>query len=432
MRKRLFSIAIFGAMLVPPALSIAQPRNFARIDTGGIVVSDIRMSELPGEMTLQMTLDIAPDAVSSTQGIAVALTIAGAGYEASFPGVLINGRNRARIYERQVKLGYIDTDEAPPFRVITIDGKGPATRVDYSAHIEPQRWMEGASMHLVYELFSPGGERRSYIIPVGGISTTTTATTTPATTPATTPTTITSTTPATPATTPATTSTGDFANNVVVEKPATQTSTPTTTTSTTPATQIPTPTPTPTTTPPATATTPAAQPPTQGAGAVQTVSGSANLDFETGASMLVPSFGHNRQELDEIDRVFSRISATPGARIVSVTVTGYSSPEGRYDANATLALNRARALARYLQSRYDLPSDVFKARAEGEDWGGLRAGVADDDSYPSEVMLIIDSADPLDAKESRLRRLGGGRVWQQMEREIFPDLRRVDYSIDFR
>jgi hypothetical protein len=167
-------------------------------------------------------------------------------------------------------------------------------------------------------------------------------------------------------------------------------------------------------------------------GPVYTFSGTANLDFVTGSSALIPTFGRNAAELDAIDEPLGRIGATPGSTLVAITITGYSSPDGRYDTNASLAWDRATALSRYLQVRHSIPPGLIRIRAVGENWSALRTAVVENaGSWPSEVMTIIDSPDAPDAKESRLRRLENGRVWQRMEREIFPQLRKVDYTIDY-
>ncbi len=142
---------------------------------------------------------------------------------------------------------------------------------------------------------------------------------------------------------------------------------------------------------------------------------------------------YNRRELDKVDAAIGRIIADPDTRIVSVTITGYSSPDGYYNTNVSLAHDRGRAFSCLLQERYGLPSEAIKVRAAGENWSDLRAAIIET-GMPrrDEILSVVDSADPPDAKESRLRRMASGEVWEMLEREIFPHLRKVDYSIDYQ
>jgi outer membrane protein OmpA-like peptidoglycan-associated protein len=165
---------------------------------------------------------------------------------------------------------------------------------------------------------------------------------------------------------------------------------------------------------------------------IQTMSGSCNLDFETASSTLLSYFGHNARALRHIEEFFEGIAANPSARVISMTITGYSSPEGKYDINADLSRNRAEALCRYISQRWSLPEDGVKIRAVGEDWNGLRAAVAASDMEGrDDILRIIDTATAPDAKESVLRRMLGGERWRTMERDIFPWLRKVDYTISY-
>jgi hypothetical protein len=162
---------------------------------------------------------------------------------------------------------------------------------------------------------------------------------------------------------------------------------------------------------------------------VRTIQGTARLDFDTSSAVLAPDRGRNPGELAAITDAVVRTGAT---RIIGITVTGYSSPDGRSETNAALARDRAAALGRYLQEMYRLPANAVVVRGEGEDWVGLRGMVgASSLPYISEILKVIDSSSAPDAKESLMRRMMGGQIWQRMEREIFPELRKVDYTIEY-
>ncbi len=384
----------------------------------GVTVTDIHLSSTIEGPRLEMNVAISPGAVTNLQGIAVVPTLADAsGHSAVFPPVLVNGRNRGRIYERHEKFGYTEIEQYPPYIVMTIDSKHPGGNVAYSAPIAGEGWMENASLNLAFVLVSPAGERHSYSTAVAGISAVTYHEEALFTT------------PATVVDTPPVVQTPP----VVVAPPVVQAPPPVVVqppvVAAPPVVQAPPPV---VVAPPVVQAPPVIQAPPVPTGPVQTVSGVANLEFATASATLSPTLGRNARELAAVDDLIARIVVIPGAQIVAVTITGYSSPEGRYDANATVAWDRAIAFSHYLQQRHGIAPGAIRTRTVGEDWSGLRSAVVERrDTWPAAALEIIDGTDAPDAKESRLRRMSGGQVWRRMETEIFPSLRKVAYSIDY-
>ncbi len=433
MRRDIIIAAIFvlAAAIGTATTAMAQEQQ------PGITVTNVNMTSTAEGPRLEMSVAISPGAVTNLQGIAVVPTLAdAAGNRAVFPPVLVNGKNRGLIYERHEKLGFPEMEENPPYLTMNIDPDHPGGNVAYSAPIAGESWMANASLNLAFVLVSPAGERHSYSTSVTGTS----VVTIPEGGLATTPPRVIDTTPPVAYTPPPVVQTPP----VVIQTPPVQVPPPVV--QTPPVEQTPPPvayTPPPVVqTPPVVVQTPPVvqvqppvvqQPQPMPVGPVQTVSGIANLDFTAASSALVPSMGRNVQELAAIDGLIGQIVALPSTGIVAITITGYSSPEGRYDGNASLAWDRALALSHYLQQRHGIPAGTIKIRAVGEDWRGLRDAVMErQDTWPSGVLEIIDSTDAPDAKESRLRRMSGGEVWRRMDGEIFPSLRKVAYSIDYQ
>jgi outer membrane protein OmpA-like peptidoglycan-associated protein len=371
-------------------------------DFGGVSVSAVNMKHSGEDMLLEMKLAVSPDAAGSLQSVAVSpvMTLRG-GEKVRFPSVLVNGRNRARIYKRHSKMRYSEIVNNPPFKVIDIKRKFTGEVVEYSAWMKVGFQSVG-DLNLEFLVSAPAGERHSYTVPLVVASTTLADAKTP-------PRVTEEPVPA-PAPVPA---------PVPVPAPATVT--------------VPV---MPVTTPAATpAATPVARPTTTPQIAnIMTRSGSVNLDFDfrTASATLNPYVGHNARELARLEDVFAAIAAEPSSRIVSITIVGYSSLDGRYELNASLSYHRAEALSWYIRQRWNIPDGVVKVRGEGEDWEGFRAALEADGMFAQRAIFsIVDSGEAPDAKESRLRRLGGGARWRMMEREIFPWLRRVDYSINY-
>lgn len=361
----------------------------ATAQTGGITASDVRITRSDDGVTLEMTLDIAPGAVTSLQGVSVAPMLSDeAGHRVTFPHVLVNGKNRARIYKRHAKFRYTEIVKNPPYKVINTGRKTGSGTVDYSMRIAGEEWMNDADLGLVFKLISPAGERQEYTAFIAKAFSTPEQQPVPI---------------------------GEIAPVERLSKTEPENSAESESES-----------------PPANETRPAVETASVPVNTVHTLSGTAGLDFETASSTLIPEFGRNKHELAVMDKIFGQIAVDPNTRIISLTVTGYSSPEQGYETNASLTHDRTMALSRYLQERYGFPAGSLKIRAVGEDWSGLRAVIAGSvPSFPKEVLEVIDSAESPDMKESRLKQMDGGAVWQRMEHDVFPRLRRIDYSVDF-
>jgi outer membrane protein OmpA-like peptidoglycan-associated protein len=374
---------------------VVSPSADAQTLRGGIEVSDIRLTTTDAEVALDMTLKIAGNAAAKCQSVAIIPSLVNGTQTVNLPYVLVNGRKAKNIYERHNKFGYTELRDNPPYKVVDM-GKKPVgeTTVSYSTKIPAEKWTVGATLQLGIVVASCGGERMYYTA-----ATTATVVSSPEVdlvemakyTP-----------PAKPS---------------VVETPAE-----------------------PADKPIGSVETPVEEPfvPTyvESPVAVKTIehtaTGSAYLDFEFQSSYIDPTYGNNSAELTAINRVMDRIKANPKAHITSLSIEGYASPEERYAGNEELAYERAMSLARYLQSRYGISTRNTKVGSAGEDWVKLRELVAASNiAYRSEILQIIDSYDHPDAKESRLRRLAGGRPWNTMFDTMFPELRRAEYRVTY-
>ncbi len=160
--------------------------------------------------------------------------------------------------------------------------------------------------------------------------------------------------------------------------------------------------------------------------------GQAFLDFPVNKTVIYPDFRRNPEELTRIDDILNEIRNNPGVQIHDLYIHGYASPEGSYSNNDRLARERSYALKNYIQSRYNLPSNMFRVNYTAEDWNGLRDLVTRGDMpCQNQVVGIIDGNPSPDARKAQLQRLGGGSVWRMMLAEMFPGLRRVEYQVNY-
>lgn len=166
----------------------------------------------------------------------------------------------------------------------------------------------------------------------------------------------------------------------------------------------------------------------------RTKQGQAFLDFQVGRSALLPGYRRNPQELEKIQYAFEEIQNNKDVTIRGVFIEGYASPEGPSDLNERLARDRAYALKNYIVSTFgvDLPDKDIKVKWVAEDWDGLKVQVeASDLRYKDQVLQIINDTPDIDQRKQKIKRLANGMAYRMMAQDIFPQLRRVEYQIDF-
>ncbi|MCB6974954.1 MULTISPECIES: hypothetical protein [Butyricimonas] len=148
---------------------------------------------------------------------------------------------------------------------------------------------------------------------------------------------------------------------------------------------------------------------------------------------LLPDFGDNRQELSRIDSVLRPLLADTTVTIRSVTLTGYASPEGKYDHNAHLAALRVANVLKHLCRAYPaIDQTLFRAYSVAEDWEGtVRLLRESDKPYKEEVLQIIRECNIFDGREARLIRLRNGDPYRDMLKDIFPRLRRTEFVVEW-
>lgn len=160
--------------------------------------------------------------------------------------------------------------------------------------------------------------------------------------------------------------------------------------------------------------------------------GKAYLDFQVGRSVILPNFRRNPEELQKIDDAVGEVITHKDAELKGLYVEGFASPEGRYTLNERLSRERATALKEYIRIKFSLDESLFRTSSIAEDWGGLAALVSADD-YPEaeQLLAIINSEEEPDRKEVLLKRFKAGVPYRALFKDVFPELRRVEYQIDY-
>ena len=161
---------------------------------------------------------------------------------------------------------------------------------------------------------------------------------------------------------------------------------------------------------------------------------SAQLNFPVNRSELLRNFDKNAQILDEADRIIDRIKGDTLLTLRRIMVKGYASPEGTEWNNWKLSHDRARAFVTYIHWKHNFyeADGITTFVGMGEDWDGLRKAV--ETSYlpnKEEIIRIIENTPDVNRRKSALKALAGGWTYQVMLRELYPPLRRNEYTLEY-
>lgn len=162
---------------------------------------------------------------------------------------------------------------------------------------------------------------------------------------------------------------------------------------------------------------------------------SAQLNFQSGKSLLLRQFGNNERNLNEVDKIITQFKNDSLLTIRRIMVYGYASPEGNTANNLKLSKERAQAFVAYIHFNHHFyeADNIITSYGHGEDWSGLRKAV---EKYPhfndkERVLNIIDNIYAPQQRKAALKSLSGGRTYSMLLNELFPPLRRNEYTIEY-
>ena len=163
----------------------------------------------------------------------------------------------------------------------------------------------------------------------------------------------------------------------------------------------------------------------------RTLEGRAYIDFPVDQTVIYPEYRRNTAELAVIQATIDTIRNDTDARIDTVWLKGFASPESPYSHNTDLAKGRTEALRHYIQQLYRFDNVTLLTDFEPEDWAGLRVAVAGSNlDHRGEILALIDSDMEPDAKEARIKRLYPDD-YRFMLDTYYPALRHTDYKVSY-
>ena len=163
-----------------------------------------------------------------------------------------------------------------------------------------------------------------------------------------------------------------------------------------------------------------------------------NVYFQKDKAVFDPDFRDNGKHVDEFCRELSKLLQNEDSNISNLIIRATASPEGSFSHNQDLSDRRAWAIYEYLTGVLPSNSSLFTVVGAGEDWEGLAEAMQQrDEPWAAEVLAIIrntpgnptSSAKAATERKNRIKELDGGKVWNKLNEEVFPDLRHAGGNV---
>ncbi len=159
---------------------------------------------------------------------------------------------------------------------------------------------------------------------------------------------------------------------------------------------------------------------------------SAEIGFRRSHSQVDPSYRRNAEVIGQFIDSVSTLHADPAAKINSIEIISFASPDGPLEFNKKIALRRGLNTASYLKKEMPfIPDSIYTITSGNINWGDLEQMVdVSDWKYRSavlDILLNVPEARIVNGKAvpvrlNRLKRLAGGRPYYHMYHTYFTDL----------
>lgn len=158
------------------------------------------------------------------------------------------------------------------------------------------------------------------------------------------------------------------------------------------------------------------------------------FEFRVNSTTIDSAYSDNAARMREIITFLQNVRQDSTIHIVEVSFRGTASPEGSYQLNRKLAHGRLSALERQVRQEVDIPDSLITRDDNYIPWDYLKSQIERSDLQGRDSVLAILEEEALltdyhhaethiDNRIVKLKRLDGGKVWQQMNRLYFSHMR---------
>ena len=153
------------------------------------------------------------------------------------------------------------------------------------------------------------------------------------------------------------------------------------------------------------------------------------------------AFVDNNARIGDMRDFLKLVREDPMMRITGVRFRGTASPDGCYEFNRWLSINRLRTFKKLVNEYVDIPDSIIHANTSDIPWDEFRTEVEKSNlEYRDEILAVIDRGPSLvpwfnkrhiDPRLLTLKRMHNGRVWESLKEPILRDLRYGDALFNY-
>lgn len=158
------------------------------------------------------------------------------------------------------------------------------------------------------------------------------------------------------------------------------------------------------------------------------------IDFRVNSTVIDSAYSDNAARMQEMVEFLRTIHQDSTINIIEVSFCGAASPEGSYQLSRKLAQGRLSALEKFIRSEVDIPDSLITHNDSYIPWDYLKSQIEDSGLIRKDEVIaileeearLVDYHHPnthIDNRIVKLRALDGGKVWQQMNKLFFEQMR---------
>jgi hypothetical protein len=135
---------------------------------------------------------------------------------------------------------------------------------------------------------------------------------------------------------------------------------------------------------------------------------------------------------EKLNEQIKSISEQYTTTFTGMSLTGYGCPAGDYQNNMKTGMKRALSLKKYLMENIPANKNEINVGWVSEDWDSIATIVSQSRMLLCDAVIdIIRSVKVVDGREDAIKKLNNGLPYYYMQTNIFPEVKRIAYTLRF-
>jgi len=140
------------------------------------------------------------------------------------------------------------------------------------------------------------------------------------------------------------------------------------------------------------------------------------------------------EDINLLKEYIKAVNEDPDRQLKSAVVSSYASPDGKFDLNEKLSVNRGSAADKFIKKEFNKieaasAEGFFDSKTTPEDWDGFKTEVENSSMQDKELILRVLSmySDP-DVREKEIKNMSS--AFETLKTDILPKLRRSKMMVN--